>query len=76
MLTDDIKQKYRKFDWFTDSFQLELLYLNISETLCAETQDEFDDRVLNIVMLSCFKHFGYFSNRIKVQNASTQASFI
>lgn len=60
MLTDDIKQKYRKFDWFTASFQLELLHLNISETLCAETQDEFDDRVLNIVMLSCFKHFGYF----------------
>lgn len=60
MLTVDVKQKYRKFDWFTDSFQLELLHLNICETLCAETQDEFDDRVMNIVMLSCFKHFGYF----------------
>lgn len=59
MLTD-VKQKYRKFDWFTDSFQLELLHLNIRVTLGTETQDEFDDRVMNIVILSCFKHFGYF----------------
>lgn len=59
MLTD-VKQKYRKFDWFTDSFQIELLHMNISETLRAGTQDKFDDRVMNIVMLSCFKHFGYF----------------
>lgn len=60
MLIDVVKQKYRKFDWFTDSFQLELLHLNIRVTLGTETQDEFDDRVMNIVMLSCFNHFGYF----------------
>ena len=65
MYTDYMKQKYHKFNAFTESFQLEVLQLNISETLCSETQDEFDERVNYIVMLSCSQHFGYFFENTK-----------
>lgn len=62
MTAYDIKQRHTKFDLFTYQFHNDIVNFNINASLHPTSQDDFDNRVLNIVVLLCYNHFSEYFN--------------
>lgn len=63
MNEDDIKKRHTKFELLPDEIHIDIVNFNIKASLHPISQDDFDNRVLNIVVILCYNHFSEYFNK-------------